>query len=103
MPRRYSTRRHMLTFHRLARGNTLYRPYGKYFIARIDYLWDCGVGYSVSGLENQYVYSLIVPSPLQVVNCMPSCPDLKDAIRDHVRYLRAVAVETIPEAFGTLI
>ena len=28
-------------------------------------------------------------------------PELKAAVRDHVRYLRAIAVETIPEAFGT--
>jgi hypothetical protein len=28
-------------------------------------------------------------------------PELKAAIRDHARYLRAIAVETIPEAFGT--
>ena len=28
-------------------------------------------------------------------------PELKAAIRDHIRYLRAVAAETIPEAFGT--
>jgi hypothetical protein len=27
-------------------------------------------------------------------------PQLKAAIRDHIRYVRAVAVETIPEAFG---
>jgi hypothetical protein len=27
-------------------------------------------------------------------------PDLRAAIRDHIRYIRAVAVETIPEAFG---
>jgi hypothetical protein len=27
-------------------------------------------------------------------------PELKAAIRDHVRYLRVIAVETIPEAFG---
>jgi hypothetical protein len=28
-------------------------------------------------------------------------PELKAAIRDHIRYLRAIAIETIPEAFGT--
>jgi len=27
-------------------------------------------------------------------------PELKAAIRDHIRYVRAVAVEIIPEAFG---
>lgn len=27
-------------------------------------------------------------------------PELKTAIRDHIRYLRAIAVEVIPEAFG---
>jgi hypothetical protein len=27
-------------------------------------------------------------------------PELKSAIRDHIRYLRAIALETIPEAFG---
>jgi hypothetical protein len=27
-------------------------------------------------------------------------PELKAAIRDHIRYFRAVAVEIIPEAFG---
>jgi hypothetical protein len=27
-------------------------------------------------------------------------PQLKAAIRDHIRYLRAIAVELIPEAFG---
>ncbi len=27
-------------------------------------------------------------------------PELKTAIRDHVRYLRAVAIETVPEVFG---
>jgi hypothetical protein len=27
-------------------------------------------------------------------------PKLKAAIRDHIRYVRAIAVETIPEAFG---
>ena len=27
-------------------------------------------------------------------------PELKAAIRDHIRYLRAIAVEVIPEAFG---
>ena len=29
-------------------------------------------------------------------------PELKTAIADHIRYVRAVVVETIPEAFGTL-
>jgi hypothetical protein len=28
-------------------------------------------------------------------------PELRAAIRDHRRYLRAIALETIPEAFGT--
>ena len=28
-------------------------------------------------------------------------PELKAAIRDHIRYLRTIAVEKIPEAFGT--
>jgi hypothetical protein len=28
-------------------------------------------------------------------------PELKAAIRDHIRYVRAVVIETIPEAFGT--
>jgi hypothetical protein len=28
-------------------------------------------------------------------------PELKAAIRDHIRNLRAIALETIPEAFGT--
>lgn len=28
-------------------------------------------------------------------------PELKAAIKDHIRFVRAVAVETIPEAFGT--
>ena len=28
-------------------------------------------------------------------------PELKAAIRDHIRYLRAIAVETVPEVFGT--
>jgi hypothetical protein len=28
-------------------------------------------------------------------------PELKAAIRDHICYVRAIAVETIPEAFGT--
>jgi hypothetical protein len=28
-------------------------------------------------------------------------PGLKAAIRDHIRYLRAIAVGTIPEVFGT--
>jgi hypothetical protein len=27
-------------------------------------------------------------------------PDLRAAIRDHIRYVRAIALETIPEAFG---
>jgi hypothetical protein len=27
--------------------------------------------------------------------------ELKAAIRDHIRYLRAIAVETVPEVFGT--
>ena len=27
-------------------------------------------------------------------------PELKAAIRDHIHYVRAIAVETIPEAFG---
>ncbi len=27
-------------------------------------------------------------------------PQLQAAIRDHIRYLRAIAVEVIPEAFG---
>jgi hypothetical protein len=27
-------------------------------------------------------------------------PELKTAIRDHIRYVRALALETIPEAFG---
>jgi hypothetical protein len=29
-------------------------------------------------------------------------PELKTAIGDHISYVRAVVVETIPEAFGTL-
>ena len=28
-------------------------------------------------------------------------PELQAAIRDHIRYLRVMALETIPEAFGT--
>jgi hypothetical protein len=28
-------------------------------------------------------------------------PELKAAIRDYIRYLRAIAIETVPEAFGT--
>ena len=28
-------------------------------------------------------------------------PELNAALRDHIRYLRAIAVEIIPEAFGT--
>ena len=28
-------------------------------------------------------------------------PELKAAITDHIRYVRAIVVETIPEAFGT--
>ena len=28
-------------------------------------------------------------------------PELQTAIRDHIRYVRAVALETIPVAFGT--
>ncbi len=27
-------------------------------------------------------------------------PELKAAIRDHMRYVRAIAMDTIPEAFG---
>jgi hypothetical protein len=27
-------------------------------------------------------------------------PELQAAIRDHIRYVRTVALETIPEAFG---
>ncbi len=27
-------------------------------------------------------------------------PKLQAAIRDHIRYVRAIALETIPEAFG---
>jgi len=27
-------------------------------------------------------------------------PELKAAIRDHIRYVRAIAVETVPEVFG---
>jgi hypothetical protein len=28
-------------------------------------------------------------------------PELKAAIRDHIRYVRAIAIETVPEMFGT--
>jgi hypothetical protein len=28
-------------------------------------------------------------------------PELKAAIRDHIRYLRAIGMETIPDPFGT--
>ncbi|MGH9505182.1 MAG: hypothetical protein ACRD20_20200 [Terriglobales bacterium] len=28
-------------------------------------------------------------------------PELKAAIRDHIRYVRAIVIETLPEAFGT--
>jgi|KBSMisStaDraftv2_1062788.scaffolds.fasta_scaffold156481_3 hypothetical protein len=28
-------------------------------------------------------------------------PELKTAIRDHIRYVRAIALETLPEAFGS--
>jgi hypothetical protein len=28
-------------------------------------------------------------------------PELKAAIRDHIRYVRAIVVETIPEVFGS--
>jgi hypothetical protein len=28
-------------------------------------------------------------------------PELKAAIRDHIRYVRAIAIETVPEVFGT--
>lgn len=27
-------------------------------------------------------------------------PELRAAIRDHIRYVRTIALETIPEAFG---
>jgi hypothetical protein len=36
------------------------------------------------------------PSELEAIP-----PELKAAIRDHIRYMRAIAVETVPEAFGT--
>ena len=28
-------------------------------------------------------------------------PELKAAIRDHIRYVRVIALETIPEVFGS--
>ena len=28
-------------------------------------------------------------------------PELRAAIRDHIRYVRAIVAETLPEAFGT--
>jgi hypothetical protein len=28
-------------------------------------------------------------------------PELKAAIRDHVRYVRTIVIETLPEEFGT--
>jgi len=28
-------------------------------------------------------------------------PELKAASRDHIRYVRAIAIETVPEVFGT--
>ena len=36
------------------------------------------------------------PAELEII-----MPKLKAAIRDHIRYVRTLALETIPEAFGT--
>jgi hypothetical protein len=89
--------------HDLAKGNPV-PPYGKYRIAhpRMEVSLCC-MGHSMpSSLEDRIrlltdrAIAAKTQSELDAI-----LPELKAAIRDHIRYVRAIVVETIPEAFGT--
>ena len=78
-------------------------PYGKYRIAHPRMVVAlCRIGHSMSSSLEDRIRLLTdraiaakTQSELDAI-----LPELKAAIRDHIRYVRAIAVETIPEAFG---
>ena len=78
-------------------------PYGKHRIDQSYLPADHSVGLFMpsASLEDR-VHDLcaqaIAASNQAELDCI--LPQLQDAIRDHVRYVRAIALETIPEAFG---
>src|SRR6266852_7503152 len=101
MARFYITSRYWPTLHHLASGNPV-PPYGKYPIAhRRRVVALCWIGHSMSSSLEDRIHLLTdraiaakTQSELDAI-----LPELKGAIRD-VRYLRAIAAETVPEAFG---
>jgi len=77
--------------------------YGKYRMALSDRVWHlCDCRAMSSSLEDRIrlltdrAIAAKTQSELDVI-----LPELKAAIGDQIRYLRAIAVETIPEVFGT--
>jgi hypothetical protein len=102
-PRSYTTRRYWPTPHHLATGNPV-PSYGKYRIAhpRIEVSLCC-IGHSMSSSLEDRIRLLtdraIAAKTQRELDAI--LPELKAAITDHIRYVRAIVVETIPEAFGT--
>ena len=78
-------------------------PYGKYCIAHSRLVVHCLISDIVmsSSLEDRIrlltdrAIAAKTQSELDAI-----LPELKAAITDHIRYVRAIVVETIPEAFG---
>lgn len=78
-------------------------PYGKYCIAHPRLMVHCLVSDIVmsSALEDRIrlltdrAIAAKTQSELDAI-----LPELKAAITDHIRYVRAIVVETIPGAFG---
>jgi len=103
MARFYTTRRYWPTPNHLAKGN----PYRRLREIRIAHprmeVSLCCIGHSMSSsLEDRIrlltdrAFAAKNQSELDAI-----LPELKAAIRDHIHYVRAIVVETIPEAFGT--
>jgi hypothetical protein len=99
---RFFSSTQILEPYHLARGETGV-PTGNTVSRILAWSWHCVVSDIVmsSSLEDRIrlltdrAIAAKTQSELDAV-----LPELKAAIRDHIRYLRAIAVETIPEAFG---
>jgi hypothetical protein len=103
MARFYTTQRDWTTSHHLARGN-LVPPYRKYRIAHPRMVVAlCRIGDAMSSSLEDRIRVLtdraIAARTQRELEAI--LPELKAAIRDHIWYVRAIVVETIPEAFGS--
>ena len=86
------SRRYWPTPHHLGpRGNTVSRI--------VAWWWHCFVSDIPCrpASKTAYVYSRIGPS-LTESELDAFLPELKAAIRDHIRYVRAIVVESVPQA-----